>query len=64
MYEIILTRKFHGVFPLRTCGKKRSMDGILRASKESMVRGYHVYKDIWAPMIGEDLLCGIIQCCR
>ena len=21
------------------------------------MRGYHVYKDIWAAMIGEDLLC-------
>ena len=24
---------------------------------ESCVRGYHVYKDRWAAMIGEDLLC-------
>ena len=24
---------------------------------ESCVRGYHIYKDIWTSVIGEDLLC-------
>ena len=23
----------------------------------SVVRGYHMYKDIWTPVIGEQLLC-------
>ena len=24
---------------------------------ESMVRGYHVYQDVWTPMVGEHLQC-------
>ena len=23
----------------------------------SVVRGHHIYKDIWTPMIGEELVC-------
>ena len=26
-------------------------------SVEAMVRGYHVYKDIWATVVGEELPC-------
>ena len=26
-------------------------------SVEAMVRGYHTYKDIWAAVLGEELLC-------
>ena len=26
-------------------------------SKRSCVKGYHVYKDIWTPPIGEELVC-------
>ena len=28
-----------------------------RISIESFVRGHHVYKEIWTPVIGEDLMC-------
>ena len=37
-----------------TCGKKRSTAVY---KMESYVQGYHIYKDIWTAMIGEDLLC-------
>ena len=26
-------------------------------SKPSCIRGYHIYKDIWIPVIGEELKC-------
>ena len=44
----------HRVFPLRTHGKKQSMAVY---KMESCMQGYHVYEDIWATMIKEDLLC-------
>ena len=29
------------------------------ATKQSCVRGYHVYKDVWAAVVGEGLVCRI-----
>ena len=26
-------------------------------STESVIRGYHVYKDVWTPVIGEEMIC-------
>ena len=26
-------------------------------STESVIRGHHVYKDVWTPVIGEELIC-------
>ena len=27
------------------------------SSVESVIRGHHVYKDVWLPVISEDLMC-------
>ena len=29
------------------------------ATKQSCVRGYYVYKDVWAAVVGEGLVCRI-----
>lgn len=29
----------------------------MEVSKRSVVRGYHVYKDVWTAAIGEELVC-------
>ena len=34
------------------------VEGLSTLEVESMVRGYHVYKDLWTAVVGEELQCG------
>ena len=36
---------------------KKKMALVGKATVESCVRGFHVYQDVWVPVIGETLLC-------
>ena len=35
----------------------RNQDRLLKCSVDSVVREYHVYKEIWTPRVGERLPC-------
>ena len=34
-----------------------SIEALHDLTVDSVIRGYHVYKDIWVPIIGEILFC-------
>ena len=34
------------------------VEGLSTLEVQSMVRGYHVYKDLWTAVVGEELQCG------